>query len=63
MGKETMNLLEIYLIISTIALAFVTVIWRSDSLLNQCLKGGMLLLTILGSFLALNAIGFALGME
>lgn len=58
-----MNLLEIYLIISTIALAFITAIWSTSGWLNQFLKTGMLLITILGGFLALNAIGFALGVE
>jgi len=58
-----MNLLEIYLIISTIALAFTTILWNSNSLLNQVLKAGMLLITVLGGFLTLNAIGFALGVE
>lgn len=58
-----MNLLEIYLIISTIALAIITSIWSSSGYLNQFIKAGLLLTTILGGFLTLHAIGFALGVE
>jgi hypothetical protein len=58
-----MNLLEIYLIISTIALAFVAAIWTNVGVLNQIVKTAYFLVTILGGFLALNAIGFALGVE
>ena len=58
-----MNLLEVYLIISTIALAIITSFWSSEGYLNQFIKAGLLLTTILGGFLALHAIGFALGVE
>lgn len=58
-----MNLLEIYLIISTIALAVITAVWSTSGYVNQFCKAGFLLLTILGGFLTLHAIGFAIGLE
>jgi len=57
-----MNLLEIYLIISTIALVFAGVCWNSGGI-NKLIRTVIFLIAILGGFLALNAIGFVLGVE
>ena len=58
-----MNLLEIYLIVSTIVLMFCGAFWSNRGNLNRAIKVGIYLTGILGGFLALNAIGFVLGVE
>lgn len=57
-----MNLLEIYLIISTIVLVFAGVCWNTGGI-NKAIRTGIFLTAILGGFLALSSIGFALGVE
>ena len=56
-----MNLLQSYLVISTIALMLCGVCWNNNGTLNKVLKTVIFLIAVVGGFIALNTFGFALG--
>lgn len=54
-----MNLLEFYLVVSTIALIFCGVCWNNNGTLNKVLKSVIFIVAVVGGFITLTTLGFA----